>query len=262
MRSNPMYRQIFLSIILLLCLSCKQEIKTKKVKNLSPVAKVTAFKKLEQSCADCHEEEYKDWRKSHHFKAMAPANDESVLGDFNQQSFTNPQTGLKSLFFKNAKDYIIRTQGDDGELHDFKVLYTYGFKPLQQYIVAFPNGRLQCLHLAWDTEDKKWFHLYPKEKISSGEWLHWSRGGQNWNSMCADCHSTYLEKNFYPVKKSYDSKWEQINVSCQACHEKAKEHDSWQRYQTASDSEKEKASQDAEWLHSGSVDPIISNKKQ
>ena len=32
---------------------------------------------------DCHKSEYDKWRKSHHDHAMDVANDDTVLGDFN-----------------------------------------------------------------------------------------------------------------------------------------------------------------------------------
>jgi predicted CXXCH cytochrome family protein len=42
--------------------------------------------------------------------------------------------------------------------------------------------------------------------------------------MCADCHSTYLEKNYDEQTNSYDTKWAIIDVSCEACHGPGAKH--------------------------------------
>ena len=90
---------------------------------------------------------------------------------------------------------MVRTDGPDGKLADFEIKYTFGVKPLQQYLVELPGGRLQALSIAWDARPReaggqRWFHLYPNERIDFRDELHWTRRQQNWNYMCADCHST------------------------------------------------------------------------
>ena len=106
---------------------------------------------------------------------------------------------------------MVRTEGQDGKLKDYEIKYTFGVDPLQQYLIEFPGGRLQALSLAWDVRSKeedgqRWFHLYPDEKIAHDDELHWTKYGQNWNSMCAECHSTHLEKNYDPVKRLFSTR--------------------------------------------------------
>ena len=79
--------------------------------------------------------------------------------------------------------------------------YTFGVTPLQQYLVEFDDGRLQAFPVAWDTRPKEdggqhWFHLYPEENIGPGDPLYWTGPNQNWNFMCAECHSTNLRRNY------------------------------------------------------------------
>ena len=176
----------------------------------------------DQACKECHKEAFKNWKGSHHDKAMQVVSDSSVLGDFNDVKFRSQ--GVTSHFYKKGNDYYVNTEGPDGANHDYKIEYTFGVKPLQQYIVKFPNGHYQCLRTAWDTEKKVWFDLYPDFKVVHSEWLHWSRGGLNWNNMCADCHSTNVRKNYDQVSHSYDTKYAIINVSCEACHGPGKAH--------------------------------------
>ena len=153
---------------------------------------------------------------------MKIADSTTVLGDFNDQVFTNK--GIKTRFFKENGEYRVNTQGPDGEYHDYEVTYTFGVEPLQQYLIKFPGGQYQALLTAWDSEKNKWFDLQPKLEVHHEEWMHWSGGSMRWNTMCADCHSTNLEKNFNTENFTYNTTFSEINVSCEACHGPASEH--------------------------------------
>jgi len=174
------------------------------------------------SCKSCHQQQYNDWLKSDHFQAMQPANDSTVLGDFNQVTYT--ADSVTNTFFKKDGKFYINTQGEDGQNHDYQVLYSFGFFPLQQYLVAFPGGRMQATRVSWDAREKKWFHQYAHQNISPDDWLHWTGQGQNWNTMCASCHSTNLQKNYDPSTDTYQTTWSEINVTCENCHGPGKQH--------------------------------------
>lgn len=173
-------------------------------------------------CAECHATEADAWRGSHHDLAMQPADASTVLGDFDDTCFE--VHGLTTRFFQKDDGYWVNTEGPDGELHDYPISYTFGVEPLQQYLVEFPGGRLQCLTVAWDTEAERWFTLYPDERFPPNDALHWTGRYQNWNLMCADCHSTHLAKNYDAASDSYDTTWHELNVTCQACHGPGGEH--------------------------------------
>ncbi len=174
------------------------------------------------NCASCHSEEFQDWKGSHHDMAMQEASPSTILGDFDNASFES--NGVTSNFFKKGQQFFVKTEGADGTPQEFEVLYTFGVKPLQQYMVALPGGRLQCLLTAWDTEEKKWFDLMPDERIKSDDWLHWTGGSMTWNTMCADCHSTHLEKNFDEQTNTFNTSWTIMDVSCEACHGPGSNH--------------------------------------
>ena len=137
-------------------------------------------------CATCHSQQYQDWTGSHHDLAMQVASEESVLGDFNDSEFVN--FGVTTRFFTENDRFMFNTEGAGGVMADFEVAYTFGVEPLQQYLVEFPDGRLQTLGVAWDTVEERWFHLYPDERIDADDPLHWTGSLQNWNFMCAECH--------------------------------------------------------------------------
>ena len=50
--------------------------------------------------------------------------------------------------------------------------------------------------------------------------------------MCAECHSTNLQKNYDAQKREYKTTWSEINVSCEACHGPGSGHVVWAREQS------------------------------
>jgi Tfp pilus assembly protein PilF len=186
-----------------------------------PIAIFVGSKK----CMDCHKAEYDKWQNSHHDRAMDVANDTTVLGDFNNAVVEFH--GVTSRFYSKDNKFFAHTQGPDGKMGEFEITHTFGWYPLQQYLVSFPGGRLQCLPIAWDVRKKKWYHLYPDAPIDPKDWLHWTNAGQNWNGMCAECHSTNLKKNYDIESDSYKTTWSEIDVSCEACHGPGSRHVEW-----------------------------------
>jgi predicted CXXCH cytochrome family protein len=181
-------------------------------------------------CQGCHAAEYVAWQGSHHDLAMQPASEKTVLGDFDNASLT--QFGVTTSFYRKDARFMVSTEGPDGKPHEYEISYTFGVTPLQQYLVKFPGGRMQALSLAWDTRPEaqggqRWFHLHPDERIRHDDELHWTRPNYNWNSMCAECHSTHLEKNYDPVARKFSTTWSEIDVSCEACHGPGSDHVAW-----------------------------------
>ncbi len=192
-------------------------------------------------CSGCHKSQYTQWQGSHHDQAMQHATPKTVLANFNQTTFE--YNGFTSTFFKKGKEFWVNTDGPDGKLSDFKVQYTFGVHPLQQYLIGFDDGRYQALSIAWDSRPQdqggqRWFHLYPNEKIDHNDILHWTRHYQNWNGRCADCHSTDLQKNYSPQTNSYQTTWSEINVACESCHGAGTNHLAWSKNQQQSASNK------------------------
>jgi len=182
------------------------------------------------ACAACHEKEVALWKGSHHDLAMQQADATTVLGDFANATFR--AQGVVSTFYRSGVEFFVRTDGPDGRLHDYKVAYTFGVRPLQQYLVAFPGGRYQALSLCWDSRPVKaggqrWFRLYPDERITHDDAFHWTGPYQNWNFMCAECHSTNVRKGYDPATDRYETTWSEVDVSCEACHGPGSAHVAW-----------------------------------
>jgi len=186
------------------------------------------------ACAECHRAETELWEGSQHKHAMQHATSATILGDFNDASFD--YYGVRSRFFKKNDRFFVETDAADGKLATFEIKYTFGIDPLQQYLIEFPDGRIQALSIAWDSRPKdkggqRWYHLYPNENIKHDDVLHWTKLNQNWNFMCAECHSTGVQKKYDAANDKFQTTWAEIGVGCETCHGKGSRHISWAQNQ-------------------------------
>lgn len=182
------------------------------------------------ACAGCHSKESDAWRGSDHDLAMQAADDKSVLGDFADAKFQ--YAGTTSTFFRRDGKFYVNTDGADGKLHDYEIKYAFGVRPLQQYLIELPGGRMQAFGIAWDSRPKaqggeRWFHLYPDQNIKAGDPLHWTGNSQTWNFQCAECHSTNLKKGYDARSDTFQTTWSELDVSCEACHGPGSNHVAW-----------------------------------
>ena len=198
-----------------------------------------------EACASCHLAEAELWRGSHHDLAMQDATPETVLGDFGGRRFEG--SGTTWMFMRRGDALIARSEGPEGAPVDHRVGYTFGVSPLQQYLVEFPGGRYQVLPVAWDARPsaeggQRWFDVRADEagagrpeagtgtvviRGADGGTQHWTGPDMTWNSMCAECHSTGLMKNYSPATGSFATEWAEPDVSCEACHGPGSEHVRW-----------------------------------
>jgi len=188
----------------------------------------------EKTCTQCHSKEVHAWKGSHHDLAMQVASQKSVLADFNNTSFN--YNGIITKFYKKDGKYMVIADGPDGKMYEYEIAYTFGVYPLQQYMIKFPDGKVQVLDPTWDARPKaeggqRWYHIHPDENVTAGDPLHWTGPNMNWNYMCADCHSTNLKKNYDVETKQYHTTYDSINVSCEACHGPASKHLEWSQNQ-------------------------------
>lgn len=191
-----------------------------------PTVKVEPANMVDEAlCAGCHSAQVKDWQGTHHQLAMQPANSHSVLGNFAATTFEGENEVTR--FFRRGDEYWVNATDDTGAPKDFKVAYAFGVAPLQQYLIETSNGRLQALGVAWDTEQQRWFHLYPGQGVDFKDPLHWSKPGQNANFMCVECHTTGFKRNFEASTDTFNSTWNSLGVGCQACHGPASKHLLW-----------------------------------
>jgi len=178
-----------------------------------------------QACSTCHQSQHQQWQASHHAKAMLAPNAQSIKANFN-----NTQARHQSQFARfSVQDdqYVAKvwsgTAQDEVNAVSYEVKYTFGIYPLQQYLVSTGKGHMHVLPFAWDTRPdqeggQRWMHLY-KSDITPQDRLHWQQPLQNWNGMCADCHSDDVTRNYNAQSGSFDTQWTHISVGCGSCHD-------------------------------------------
>ncbi len=179
------------------------------------------------ACANCHAGIYAEWQTSHHAKAMQHAAPDTVLGEFDGREVE--YFDETAAFFRRGEDYVVRTLDAEGQSAEYPVRYTFGVEPIQQYLVEFPGGRLQALPWLWDSRPaeaggRRWLHLYPDEYVAPGDDLHWTGRRQNWNFMCAECHSTNVVQAYDTRTDTFTTTYDEISIGCEACHGPGEAH--------------------------------------
>ena len=179
------------------------------------------------ACARCHFEQHVAWQRSHHFRSMQEAEPNTVAGDFS--GVRTAFHGIDTRFLRRDAEYFVETVDASGDRGEFPVRYTFGFRPLQQYLVDAGGGTLHAFDIAWDTravEDggQRWFHLQPDESIDPRHPFFWAGHSMHWASHCADCHSTNVTKTRAANGQGATTTFSEVNVACEACHGPAGEH--------------------------------------
>lgn len=183
----------------------------------------------EAACISCHSDAVKAWRGSDHARAMQHASVVTVLGDFSGALLIHSGEETRLSRTGNTFHAAVSPSGEPAAALTYRILYTFGVTPLQQYLVETEEGRLQVLPWAWDTREaseggQRWFHLYEDEDVPPDDRLHWRAPLQNWNGMCADCHSTGLKRSYDLETNTFETTATSLNVSCASCHGEAEAH--------------------------------------
>jgi predicted CXXCH cytochrome family protein len=179
------------------------------------------------ACADCHKQAAEQWAGSHHARAWTKPGPDTVVADFDGTEFAHD--GTLSRFHVDDDDgsYQVTVTEKDGTKTDYEVHSVVGIEPLQQYLLETEPGRLQSFDVVWDTERRRWFHLYPNQDLPPDDGLHWTGPYKTWNARCAECHATGFEKNYDAQSRSYGSTQAEIGVGCEACHGPGAAHRAW-----------------------------------
>ena len=176
-------------------------------------------------CGSCHQAAFGAWSSSHHSWAWREASAENVLADFTVEPFQHNSPAAR--FSVHDGRFLAEIEEPDGTSNEYEIKYAVGVEPLQQYLVEPEPGRLQALDIAWNTERRRWYHLYPDQELKAGDGLHWTGPYKTWNARCAECHATGFEKNYNARTKVYASTQAEIGVGCEACHGPGEAHLVW-----------------------------------
>ncbi|MFL0353408.1 multiheme c-type cytochrome [Xanthomarina sp. GH4-25] len=219
-------KNLFWIVLILVFVSCSNNSKKDSYVEIDQIKSIHKDGYVgDEQCIACHKDAVESWKGSDHDLAMQVANEKTVLGDFNDVNIT--LDGVTYFFTKNDSDFIVHITEIDGSKNTYKITYTFGVTPLQQYLIDFDNGKKQALRVTWDAIDNKWYHQYSGDEVSPHDWMHWTESSQNWNTMCAECHSTNLQKNYIVDEDRFNTTYSSINVSCESCHGPAEKHINW-----------------------------------
>ncbi len=179
------------------------------------------------TCAECHRAESEAYSHSHHAKALTATNAET----FKPLAGTHfaSKLGGTTSFRLRGEVPVVRTPTAKGRVETLPVPYVSGVWPLQQFVVETERGKLQSLGVVWDSREptdggNHWFHVYGAEGISPDDPLFFTSAAQNWNHMCADCHSTLVERRYDVATDRFATQWAELSVGCEACHGPGVEH--------------------------------------
>ncbi|MGZ5529081.1 MAG: hypothetical protein ACXWJB_10455, partial [Limisphaerales bacterium] len=117
-----------------------------------------------ESCRECHAEEFKSWKDSHHAlaeRAVDPAVDSPF---FKGETVRH---GTQTSVFKKLNNSFELCPDFTNCMALTRVI---GVDPLRQFLAPTTNGRLQVTELAADPKRGDWFDVYGNEDRRPGEW--------------------------------------------------------------------------------------------
>jgi tetratricopeptide (TPR) repeat protein len=181
------------------------------------------------SCLECHAEAYHKWAGSHHAEAERLLQTNRDCAAFDPaREFTH---GTQKTFVQwQIGQALIAGFGPSHRWQTNVVARVIGEDPLRQFLLPFSGGRYQVQEASYDPRSNQWFNVYGGEDRQPGEWGHWTGRGMNWNSMCAACHNTRVQKNYDAATDTYHTTMAEPTVSCEACHGPLKAHVDWQKH--------------------------------
>ena len=180
-------------------------------------------------CAECHTNNYAEWKQSLHSVAMTIPTDSTVVGSFNQAS--RSYGGVTSRMFKRDGQFFMETQGPDGQVNAYRVDYTIGMRQHQAYLTQLDNGRYQVLPLYHDGPKNAWVDaqeggvVEQHQPLRRDDFYYWTNAGRTWNFHCFDCHASRVEKHYDAKTHRYQSSVGSLSIDCEACHGPSEKHD-------------------------------------
>ncbi len=178
-------------------------------------------------CAGCHAEQVELWQMSDHARSMQVAEGAHVGASFDGEVVS--YEGLTARFFEQDETYFVELT-EPGDTGIYAIRYTFGYYPLQQYLIAKGEDRLQVVPFAWDSRDQDqggqhWFHMEEARGEARFARFNWQQPLQNWNGMCADCHSSGLVRHYDVERDRFATQFSELNVGCLSCHTLPEQHE-------------------------------------
>lgn len=172
-----------------------------------------------EACERCHVGAYATWSRSLHVQMTRPVERGSVLGDF-RRGTRLARYGRSYTMGRSGGRYIITVAHQQQPPESYDVHYTLGARRFQGYLSRLPDGRIYVLPVFWHVETAQWVDFKEITPLPDGD--HDMR--QIWNVNCVNCHATNLVTGFDPATKTYNTRWAEMGIGCEACHGPAAAH--------------------------------------
>jgi len=183
-------------------------------------------------CGECHTQIYPEWQRSPHANMVREPGEISVVGDFDDATWTLPESDWRSpadseptahMYSEDGKYFMsLRVPGTE-EFEAFPIEYVVGYQYRQVYLTREAGGVLRRLPLQWSVSRQEFFPYWNLQEGStaSAKDLRDQMTSMNsaWNLFCARCHTTHLMINEKNSSHSFaDVEWTDKGIACEACH--------------------------------------------
>lgn len=172
-----------------------------------------------KSCEKCHPEHYQRWDDSAHSRMVRLPTSQNILGDFTTDNILKWKGYTYRMFIRDGK-YFLTVTPRSGPSTTYPVDYAIGSRRIQGYMSRLSDGRLYLLPVYWQIAAQSWFD-------SSMITPHTDEGvgvKQYWNTNCLACHATDLRFGFDAQTGQYSTKWLELAIGCEACHNPGSKH--------------------------------------
>lgn len=189
-------------------------------------------------CGECHTVIYDQWRGSPHANMTHPASAETVVGDFNNASWTLPaeyqvlpddNEPAAHMYHEGDDYYMALRDPNTAEFVPFKIAYVIGYQYRQTYLTREEGGVLRRLPLEWSTARHEFFPYWNLQENSTPSiidlWAQMTSPNSAWNLFCARCHTTHLtiaDKDAAHTRA--ETYWVDDGIACEACHGPGSQH--------------------------------------
>jgi len=183
-------------------------------------------------CGECHTQIYPEWKRSPHANMVRDPDDRSVVGDFDEATWTLPEADQRipldaepaARMFSDAGKYFmaLRVPGEE-TFEPFPIDYVVGYQYRQVYLTRESGGVLRRLPLQWSVRRQEFFPYWNLQEGSTAsvQDLRAQMTSMNsaWNLFCARCHTTHLDIKEKNASHTYaDVEWTDKGIACEACH--------------------------------------------
>ncbi|MEW6729916.1 MAG: HEAT repeat domain-containing protein [Acidobacteriota bacterium] len=167
-----------------------------------------------QQCQQCHVEQYNHWFESHHRKMTQEATPASIVGDFQDTSYTF--LGVTSRMYRRGDEFYIYTLDLNGEkMAEAKIARTVGSRRFQQYLTQVGDTYYR-LPIAYNIEKKHWFNL--QGLFLKPDSANFHQHTSIWNNNCVFCHNVKANPGLSFESRRFSTKVAELGIGCEACH--------------------------------------------